>query len=56
MTAEDMFGDPRKQEHNSSHSEVYLTSFSVNNRTLYYNLVLDVSCWELRSPCIKKKM
>lgn len=45
MTVEDMFGDPRKQKYKSSHSEVYLTSFSVNNRTPYHNLVPDVSYW-----------
>ena len=35
---------------------VYSASFSVNSRTPYRNLVLDVSCWELRSPCVKEKM
>lgn len=36
-------------------SEVCSASFSVNSRTPYRNLVLDVSCWELRSPCVKEK-
>lgn len=55
MTVEDMFRDPRKQKHKASHSEVHLTSFRINDRALGHNLVLAVSCWELKSPCIKKK-
>ena len=50
-----MFRDPRKQKHKSSHSEVHLTSFRINDRAQCHSLVLAVSCWELKSPCIKKK-